>query len=327
MEVIIKATSVCNFACTFCSAAKLQLHKARQVPNKIVEMLNILQPDAVIITGGDPLCVDRQYYQHLLSLGDYPISLTTNLKAYYQNREYWKPIINNPRIGIATSFQYGNQRMWDSKTVYTEQMFTDVMTTFYSDFNYMPVFIAVICPDNIDKALDHVRLAKRLQTKCKLNGLEPVGRSSAFVPLYKMIDIWDAVYQQNLQDFVQWDPQFTSGGCNWNTNHSCQTCIRSMWVDKDNNLHYGHCETLLEGICGHQPQQIELDVQRPKQTTIHPQINQLISIDCLNCELYSLCNGCVVNREVAKCTPNFCSEMKKRKDIILSHRTWALNPT
>lgn len=325
MELIIKATHVCNFACTFCSAAKLQLKKVRRVPDKIVQLLDTLKPDAVIITGGDPLCVDRQYYEHLLSLGDWPVSLTTNLKAYYNNREYWKPLLSNPRLGIATSFQYGNERLWDENTVYDESMFIKVMTAFKEDFGYLPPFIAVITPDNIDRAIDHVYLAKRLGTKVKLNGLEAVGRSTKSTPLYKMIDIWDKVYQLGLQDYVQWDPQFTSGGCNWNTNHMCKSCIRACWVDDHDQLHYSFCETLLEGVANQPAIEIPTDTQRPKPIPIIPQFDQFLTNECISCELSDLCNGCYVNKEIAKCFPDFCEQMKARKQTILSHCEWKIH--
>lgn len=325
MELIIKATHVCNFACTFCSAAKLQLKKVHCVPNQIVKVIKTLNPDGLIITGGDPLCVDRRYYEDLLSLGEWPISITTNLKAYYLNRSYWKPILSNPRISVATSFQYGNERLWDADTVFDENMFLNVMHAFKNDFNYVPPFIAVITPDNIDRAIDHVYLAKRLGTKVKLNGVVPVGKSTKAVPLYKMIDIWDRVSKLKLQDYVMWDPQFTSGGCNWNTNHMCKSCIRSCWVDQHDQLHYGFCETLLEGVCQHPPVEIPVDNKRPQPIAIVPSIQEYHSHDCLGCELCDLCNGCYVNKEVMQWFPDFCEQMKARKQLILSHSEWKLH--
>ena len=325
MELIIKATHVCNFACTFCSAGKLQLQKARRVPEKIVQLLETLKPDAVIITGGDPLCVDRQYYEHLLSLGDWPVSMTTNLKAYYLNREYWKPILGNPRVGVATSFQYGNERLWDENTVYDEHMFRDVMSVFKKDFGYIPPFIAVITPNNIDRAIDHVYLAKELGTKVKLNPVDPVGRSTVATPLYKMIDIWDQVYKLGLQEFVTWDPQFTNGGCNWNTTHMCRSCIRACWVDQNQQLRYSFCETMLEGVAGSEPCEIPIDKTRPIPIPIVPQFDQMINHECVGCELCDLCNGCYVNRIVAKCIPDHCEQMKKRIPVILSHSEWKIH--
>lgn len=325
MELIIKATETCNFACTFCSASNVQIKKTRRVPDQIVRLLKILQPDSVIITGGDPLCVDRQYYEHLLSLGDWPISMTSNLKAYYLNREYWKPILSNDRIGVTTSFQYGSERLWDKNTIYDETMFRKVMSACKEDFDCIPSFIAVITPQNYHRAIDHVYLAKELGTKVKLNGVTPTGRSKSSMPLYKMIDIWDKVYQLGLQDYVQWAPQFTTGGCNWNTTHHCQSCIRAAWVDHDNQLHYSFCETLLEGVLGNPPVEIAVDSSRPKPIRIYPEFNDLINKECLQCDLSDLCNGCTVNRMMAKCDPDFCEQMKKRRQTILSHCDWKIH--
>ena len=319
MELIIKPTSVCNFACTFCSAGLLDIKKVRDVPPQIVDLIEKLQPQLIIITGGDPLCVDRNYYQQLLQIYNGPISLTTNLKGYWLNRQYWKPILSNPRIGVATSFQYGNQRLWDKDTPYTEDMFIDVVSTFKSDFGYTPPFISVITDENADRAIDHVLLAKRLQTKCKLNPVRSIGRSTKSFPLYKMIDIYHQCYQMQLQQYLDIDVQ-NQGGCGWNTNHMCESCIRACWVDNKDKLHYSHCEELLS-------YGVEIPYEdvppKPKRRTIT--IAQVISTQCYHCELFNLCNGCAVHRDAAKQDKNYCKEMLSRKQLILSHDQWKIN--
>lgn len=318
MELIIKPTSVCNFACTFCSAGLLNIKKVREVPQKIVELINLLKPQSVIITGGDPLCIDRRYYEHLLQIYDGPISFTSNLKGYYLNREYWKPILSNNRIGVGTSFQYGNERLWDKNTSYTEEMFIKVMTQFESDFGYVPSFISVITPDNVDRAIDHVYLAKRLNTKCKLNPLKSIGKSVTTFPLYKMIDIYNECTRLGLDQYLDHDIQYR-GGCGWNTGRMCESCIRACWIDNNDQLHYSHCEELLSwGI------EIPTDTTKPKPIPHTITLKEVIKPQCYQCRLFNLCNGCAVHREQAKCDPNYCEQMKAREQLILSRKDWKI---
>jgi len=141
----------------------------------------------VIITGGDPLCCSPKLYEEILSLGDWNISLTTNLKGFYEDPEKWLSLFKNPRVGVCTSFQYGTGRMWNESTLYDETMFRKVFTKFKDLVRYPLMFISVISEENEDRALDHLRLAKELGTKCKLNGIMPLGKSSVFYPQYKLV--------------------------------------------------------------------------------------------------------------------------------------------
>lgn len=316
MELIIKPTSQCNFACTFCSAGKLKIKKSKRVPDQIIKVIHTLNPSTIIFTGGDPLCVPIEYYNHVLELTDVPISLTSNLKSFYNNPQYWAPLLKNDRVGVATSFQYGNQRLWNHNTVYTETRFLDVVSRFESVVGYVPKFIAVIGNDNANKAIDHIFLAKSLGTKCKLNPVRAIGNSKITYPLYKMFDIWFDIKDRGLWDYVDQDPQF-QGGCGFNSKHMCESCIRACWIDCHDKLHYGYCEELLSN--GYS---IPYEPICPIPTPQKLGIEQVISAKCYYCELYNLCNGCTFNRESAKWDPIFCQEMIKRKSLILQQKEW-----
>ena len=88
--------------------------------------------------------------------------MTSNLKAFYEDHDTWVPLFKNPRVGVCTSFQYGEGRMWDAATPYTEEMFRKVFDKFLSLVGYRLKFISVIGPDNESRALDHLLLAKEL---------------------------------------------------------------------------------------------------------------------------------------------------------------------
>ena len=230
MELIIKPTSRCNFACKFCSAGDLSIKHLSSVTSELKDLLQQLNPSNVIITGGDPLCVSPAFYEELLRLGSWRISMTSNLKAFYEDHDTWVPLFKNPRVGVCTSFQYGKGRMWDAATPYTEEMFRKVFDKFLSLVGYRLKFISVIGPDNESRALDHLLLAKELRTKCKLNGVMPLGKSSTAYPMHKIIEIWLQAYEQGLSQFLDTDISLHRGGCNLNVNCLCSSTIRSVQV-------------------------------------------------------------------------------------------------
>lgn len=298
MQLIIKPTSKCNFNCNFCSAKLLNIKHSTNVPSVLKDYIKELNPSDLIITGGEPLMIPKEYYEELLSLGDWNISLTSNLGIFYKNPDYWTPLLKNDRIGVITSFQYGNDRI-DGNDVYTEEQFIKVINLFEEKIGYKPNFITVISEENEDKALDHILLAKRLGIKCKLNGILPMGLSKSYYPRYKMMNLYIKIIEMGLEDYEINCSERHLGKCNFNTNLSCKDNIRACYVDFNNQLHKCFCEDLLaEGFEG------EYD-------------NSYINDKCLTCELCRLCNGCMKTRLSEKLDENHCQEMLKIKDKIL----------
>ena len=307
MELIVKPTSRCNFNCSFCSANLLKIKHNSSVPQELKDIIKILSPDNIIFVGGDPLLVEPSYYEEILALGDFEVSLTTNLKNFYLNPDKWKELFRNPRVDICTSFHYGTNRKWDKNTPYTESMFINVMNKFYDEIGYMPCFISIISDENEADALKHLELAKKLNGCCKLNRLLPLGLSKDFYPLYKMIDIWIKVYESDLLDYWDNDNQFYQGGCNFNTSLLCESSIRSFWISENNKVVYSNCED-----CATYGHEIPIDKVRPIQKEVPIPISDIIKQDCLCCPLFRLCNGCKLSRMTNKITPNHCEEMLKR---------------
>ena len=311
MELIIKPTSRCNFNCTFCSANLLNIKHSTNVSDKLKNVLNTLKPDTLIFTGGDPLMVSPKYYEEILSLGDWHISFTTNLKDFYLHPDKWVDLFRNTRLGITTSFQYGDERRWDKNTPYSEEMFIKVIKLFEEKIGYTPTFISVISEYNEDRALDHLLLAKKLNTQCKINGVLPMGLSKDFYPLYKMIDIWLSIKENGLEEYWDNEIQFYNGGCNFNTNLMCESSIRTFWLNDKEEIQYNNCED-----CASQGHRIPLDIYRPIPKESKINVNDMVCDNCLMCPLYRLCNGCKSMRKINKLTPNHCEEMRKRLDKI-----------
>jgi sulfatase maturation enzyme AslB (radical SAM superfamily) len=315
MELIIKPTVKCNFNCKFCAASELDIdHTPGHVPNQIKDVISILKPDGLIITGGEPLCCDPEYYEELLTLCDCNITFTTNLKDFWLHPDKWIPLFRNKRISIGTSFNYGNTRCWDKDTVYTEDMFKNVMKLFKDNMGYVPSFIAVINEDNEDTYLQHVMLAKELGTYCRLNNALKMGRQGSGYPRYKVFKMWIDIINRGLGKYEQNCLERSYGRCPINVGMMCESAIRTIYVDSNQNVHYSNCEDKLNRNDG---AEIPIDLTRPIQEPTVLSYDEAISMKCLSCELFNICNSCTTNRDGAKEDPEYCNEMLKLKDDII----------
>lgn len=312
MQLIIKPTSACNFACSFCSAGMLKIPTTKGVPEQIKNLLKVLKPEDIVITGGDPLMVPVSYFEELLSLGDWSISITTNLKDFYENPEKWISLFKNPRVGVCTSFQFGEGRKWDNDTPYSEEKFREVMEKYKQYIGKLPTFIAVICKDNEHRVLDHIYLAKELGTTCRINGVFKSGRSGEYYPLYKMLKHYINIIDLGLEQYEVNSLDRGVGNCPTNTNLYCSSSVRAAWVENNGTLKYGRCEdTLNDGYT------IPYEKERPASKKELPQPKECLNKNCLNCRLCRLCNSCEKTRLQIKDCPEFCEEMKKLESDLI----------
>ena len=312
MELIIKPTGRCNFNCSFCSANLLDIKHSEKVSDELKHIIETLKPSSLIFTGGDPLMVNRNFYDEILTLGDFNISFTTNLKAFDFDPDKLTDLFKPERVGVCTSFQYGTERKWDINTPYTESKFIEVMNLFNEKIGYMPSFISLVSEENEDRALDHIYLAKQVGTKCKLNAVLKMGLSKEYYPFYKMIDLWLKIQDLGLEEYWDNEIQFKLGGCNFNTNSLCESSIRTFWLDNKGNIKYGNCEDRSSNELF-----IPMDKEAPKPKKSPLELKNLISSKCLFCHLCRLCNGCKAKLLQNKEDKKFCSEMKKREERIL----------
>ncbi len=317
MELIVKPTGRCNFACNFCLSGKVAsgIKHFEHVPDSLKKLILDIKPQTIIVNGGDPLLSGPEYFNELLAISTEPtIAIVTNLKDFWQHPDKWKEVFTNQRVSVTTSFQYGSGRKWDANTVYDEQMFKKVCLLFKQTAGYVPMFIAVITKENEDRALDHLLLAKELGTTCKLNAVLPLGISTESYPKYKMIDIWLKAKELGLSKYLEGDVQFYNGGCSFNTDLMCRSTIRVFWIDVNDNIHYSSCDncsTLGDSIPMENSQPI------PCRMKLNP-IDFINKEKCLTCQLCRFCNACKATREANRHDLNYCEEMLKRKDAILS---------
>jgi MoaA/NifB/PqqE/SkfB family radical SAM enzyme len=172
MDLIIKPTEACNFKCTFCSSSKItDVDSTAQLDLfKIFRFLDRYpNTNTIIVNGGDPLMMDPKYYMSLIEFLDknnYPatVALTTNLWPFMVKPKKWLPVFQNPRVGIATSFQYGEGRLKGDLSVFTEEDFWKCSNSVLEYCGYRPDFIAVITEENEDTVIATVELAKRMES-------------------------------------------------------------------------------------------------------------------------------------------------------------------
>lgn len=176
MDLIVKPTVNCNFACTFCSSTVLSEQSTDIVELSQIERFIQRYPETttVIFNGGDPLMMPPQYYFDVIDILERnncnaSLSFTTNLWAFYKKPSKWLKLFKHPRMGITTSFQYGNARLKGDLTPFTEEEFWAVSDLMLSEVGYRPGFIAVIDPTNEHTVLQTVELAKRMGVEAKIN--------------------------------------------------------------------------------------------------------------------------------------------------------------
>lgn len=310
MDLIIRVTGLCNFDCTFCSAGKLNIAHQTSVPSQIKEVIEAIKPTSIIISGGEPLLVGPDYYNELLSITNCNISITTNLKDFYYNPDRWVELFKNPRIGVTTSFNYGDTRRWDVDAPYTEEKFIEVYNLFKSKVGedvQLP-FIAVIDESNEDTIMDTVKLAKRLGTVCRINNATEQGRCEKTFPRYKMFKHYTEIIDAGLGEYEVNCRNTYRCGCPMNTHFLCAKGIRTCYVDKDNKLHYYDCcEAMVEHL---------LDYHDDIDTKITPVIpHNVVNSNCYTCPLFAICNGCQSQRE--HYPSEHCDEMLKIKDTLI----------
>jgi radical SAM protein with 4Fe4S-binding SPASM domain len=299
MDLIVKPTELCNFKCTFCSSSKIT-ENDNTAQLDLLKIFRFLDryPDTqtIIVNGGDPLMMDPKYYMDIIEFLDrnnYPasISLTTNLWPFYKKPEKWLEVFQHPRVGIATSFQYGGGRLKGDFTEFTEEDFWKCSDAVLKYCGYRPGFIAVIVEENEDTVIKTVELAKKMDVVCKVNYAMASGSQSAPYVKGKMykhyVDIWKAGladWEHNTQTMMK---KLKGHATICPVNRDCDAGIRTLQPEGD----YYSC-----GAFGDDMDKA-IDFERemagefftPLREDIH--LNNLKE-SCFTCPMFQICNGC-----------------------------------
>lgn len=325
-SLILKPTEICDFACDFCSSPKLSESKADRLSlEQVFEFLE-RHPDTeeIIINGGDPLMMPLEYYWKLIRHLDEKgykahISFTTNLWNFFNNPDKWTELFRHPRMGVCTSFQYGDKRKINKNRVYTEKDFIAVSDLFLERVGYRPDFIAVVDEDNLHQVVDMVRLAKYLGVEAKVNYAVASGYQSKPLPLSKIYEQYVKIYKEGLW---QWE---------YNTKRmveklkgiqtpcpllrNCDEHIRVLHPDGK----YFSCGSIADDLEYEIDFKAEMkgDLIKPLQSD--PNLSSLKD-ECYSCPMFQICNGCkkhIKDLKRSGMVETHCAKMKSIADDIL----------
>lgn len=300
----------------------------------------------IIVNGGDPLMVPVQYYWDLIQILDdleseATISFTSNLWPFLKNPTKWAPLFNHWRVGVGTSFQFGDARLKGDYTPFTLEDFQAVSDAMLKYVGERPPFIAVIDHSNVHTVLDTVRVAKEMGVVCKVNHLLGSGGevdtgkvimgshnrmfTKADICL-SYVEIWRAGlmdWEHNTQELAR----VVRGGetiCPLSRN--CDSGIRTLQPDGD----YYSCGAF--GDDREYPIDFEHEMAGGFVTPL--QIPELATMKnaCYDCPMFAVCNGCkktISDTKRLGLVEHHCHTMKSiAADIIeMNGLTGVLEPT
>lgn len=316
MDLIIKPTEACNFKCTFCSSTNISENNAKILDIQEIYTFLDKNPDTrtIIVNGGDPLMVNPSYYWDIIDYldkkdMDTTISFTSNLWPFLKSPDKWVELFNHERMGISTSFQYGNGRLKGDYSVFTEDDFWEVSDAMLEHVGYRPDFISVVTEDELDIAIKNVELAKRMNVECKLNYAMASGdqyKPLLLADIYKIyLDIYDkglTEWEYNTKDIIK---SLNNVATACPRNRSCNQTIRCIQPDGD------------QYTCGAFADDKEYLIGNDFKDDI-----DLISMTsrCFTCELFNLCNGCaktIKDHKRFNMNEQHCFEMTQLKNRLL----------
>jgi radical SAM protein with 4Fe4S-binding SPASM domain len=309
VDVIVKPTVACNFKCTFCSSTHLS-----ENPTDIVELSTLKQfiqrfpeTNTVIVNGGDPLMMPPEYYWEMIKMLDEldshaSISFTSNLWPFYKKPEIWEELFKHDRLGITTSFQYGDKRLKGDKSVFTEEDFRNVSDMFLERIGYRPSFIAVIDKDNEHTVLDTVRLAKEMGVEAKINHVVASGpevdnrgiimgsQNNFFTQadIYRhYVQIYDAGLMEWEYNTKQMAKKLKGLATTCPLARNCDSGIRALQPGGG----YYSCGSF--GDDGEHPIDFEAEMAGEFFTPLQYEADlDSMKESCYTCPMFSICNGC-----------------------------------
>jgi len=337
MDLIVKPTELCNFKCSFCSSSKITFedNTATLDLNKIFKFLKRF-PDTqtIIVNGGDPLMMKPNYYWKIIEFldkHDLPatISLTTNLYPFLMKPMKWKELFNHPRVGVATSFQYGGGRLKGDYSEFTEEDFWKCSDAMLEHVGYRPSFIAVIVEENEDTHIKTVELAKKMDVVCKVNYAMASGSQSAPYQLSKIyeryVEIWKAGLSNWEHNTQQMMVRLRGESTICPQTRTCDSGIRTLQPEGD----YYSCGAFGDDL----DKDIDFDYEMSGgfSTPLATDLS-LMSLKnaCYTCPMFEICNGCkktIKDLKQHNMVEDHCKHMKTLALDIIKANDIKLEPT
>ncbi len=355
MDLIIKPTELCNFKCTFCSSTKISAHSAQTLDlERVYQFLKRFpETSTIIVNGGDPLMVPPQYYWDLIRHLDEheyraSISFTSNLWPFLKNPKKWTKLFQHPRMGVATSFNYGPGRVKGDLSLFTEADLWEVSNAMLDAVGYRPDFISVVTDENEHLAIKNVELAKEMSegkpafidefgqkhgVECKLNYamasgdiiVDPrtghrMGQAGNPYLLAKVYQIYVDIHKAGLTPWEfntkQMSKRLTGRPTICPQNRNCDEGIRTIQPGGD----YYSCGAF--GDDRDKPIDFTEEVINGNFFTPLQDDPNLLSMkaECFTCPLFAICNGCrktVKDLKEASLVEQHCRTMKTLATDIL----------
>lgn len=309
MDLILKPTVRCNFRCTFCSSTHLSDDHDATVDLAVFERFVIRYPNlrTVILNGGDPLMMRPEYYWAMIDILDKhnsrsTLSFTTNIWAFYKKPEMWTELFKHPRVGVGTSFQYGNGRLKGDLTPFTEEEFWACSDLMLERVGYRPNFITVITRENEDTVLKTVELAKRMNVICKINYAIASGPEVQYKgvtmgnhnSMFTQAEMYRHYLEIEKAGLAEWE-------------HNTQQMMRRLQIQNTICPLSRNCDENIRVIqpeggyysCGGfgddmaYPIDFEKEMAGPVATPLRnePEL-QSMKESCFSCPMFQICNGC-----------------------------------
>lgn len=330
MELIIKPTETCNFHCTFCSSTEIADNKSAKLDLKRVFRFLIRFPhtNSIIINGGDPLMMPPSYYWDMIQfIEDHrlptQLAFTTNLWSFYKKPNLWRDLFRHERVGVTTSFNYGQTRRITPERVFTEEIFIEISDLFLNEIGYRPEFISVITEENLDSAMENVLLAQRLDVECKLNYAFHSGKQKNSLLIGKIYALYLDIIDKGLSLWEYNAKQLLKLKNNIHTtcplSRNCDEHIRVLQPEGD----YYSCGAFGDDRMHSLP--FEEEINNPKMLFKPLQNAAQLSYlkeDCLLCPLFKICNGCrktISDLKKSDRVEAHCFEMKKNLNRLMPY--------
>ena len=270
------------------------------------------------------------------------LSFTTNLWAFHKKPSLWMDLFRHPRVGVTTSFQYGDARLKGDLTPLSEQEFINISNQFQALVGYRPDFISVIDQSNADSVLKTVQLARFLGVEAKINHVVAsgpevefrgvtMGGENSFWTKADMYAHYVAIYDAGLMEWEYNTKQMAKVLAEQNTTcplaRDCDSGIRTLQPEQG----YYSC-----GAFG-DDRTHAIDFEREMAGEFFRPLSQdyeLLSMkaSCFSCPMFAICNGC---RKTIQDTKRFgmvedhCRKMKALapKIIEINGLSGILEPT
>jgi len=322
MELIIKPTELCNFKCTFCSSPNLSEHNANTLDIKYIKEFLVKYPytNTIIVNGGDPLMLPPRYYWDIIEYIEEndlntTLAFTSNLWDFYKHPDKWSNLFRHDKVGVTTSFNYGDTRRITDSRVYTEEDFWNVSDLFLERIGYRPDFISVITNDTLELAMDNVYLAEKMGVECKLNYVFNSGYSKEVFLLGDIYKVYLQIIEEGLVEYEYNTKQLVK------MKYSNTTCPLSKVCDS--NIRTLHPDGKLYS-CGAFADDLRYELD--SKTEFHDAplkadcSLQVLKADCFMCPLTTICNGCYKKVDDIKMSDSVeahCAKMKELEEELV----------